>query len=58
MGLLNAPNQIVLGRELSKRGFDRYTNGMDRGWRGLTVKGEWRQEQQGSWGRSSRNWQD
>jgi putative DNA primase/helicase len=58
MGLLNAPNQIVLGRELAKRGFDRYTNGMDRGWRGLTVKAEWRQEQQGSWGRSSRNWQD
>lgn len=58
MGLAFAPNQIVLGRELGRRGFERQSTGTARRWRGLRVKDEWRQTDSGPrWPvKSARNW--
>ncbi len=50
--------QIVLGRELGRRGFERQSTGTARRWRGLRVKDEWRQTDSGPrWPvKSARNW--
>ena len=47
MGLTFAPNRIVLGRELARRGFVATSNGTTRRWRGLRVREEWRHTDSG-----------
>lgn len=59
MGLTNAPNQIVLGRELARRGFGRKATATARLWQGLRVRDDWRQPEPAKWQQSGRrDWHD